>query len=77
MAALELFLDEPVAVSEAPDAFLVTFAPLGMGVLDPDGVRFLKIIKHYYDTGIHLTQTSTTLTHNTGQQKNKTYLFPL
>ena len=42
VAALELFLDEPVAVSEAPDVFLVTFAPLGIGVLDPEGVRVLK-----------------------------------
>jgi hypothetical protein len=42
VAALELFRDVPVAVSEAPDVFLVTLAPLGMGVLEPDGVRFLK-----------------------------------
>ena len=34
--------DVPVAVSEAPDVFLVTLAPLGIGVLEPDGVRFLK-----------------------------------
>ena len=45
VAALELFLDDPVAVSEAPDVFRVTFAPLGMGVLDPEGVRFLRIIQ--------------------------------
>lgn len=34
--------DVPVAVSEAPDVFLVTLAPLGIGVLEPDGVRFLE-----------------------------------
>jgi hypothetical protein len=42
VAALELFRDVPVAKSEAPDVFLVTLAPLGIGVLEPDGVRFLK-----------------------------------
>lgn len=41
MAALELLREVPVAVSEAPDVFLATLAPLGMGVLEPDGVRFL------------------------------------
>lgn len=29
-------------MSEAPDVFLVTLAPLGIGVLEPDGVRFLN-----------------------------------
>lgn len=40
VVVLELLRDVPVGVSEAPDAFLVTLAPLGMGVLEPDGVRF-------------------------------------
>jgi hypothetical protein len=42
VAALELLRDVPAAKSEAPDVFLVTLAPLGIGVLEPDGVRFLK-----------------------------------
>jgi hypothetical protein len=48
VAALELLRDVPVAESEAPDVFLVTLAPLGMGVLEPDGVRFLKEDRRYF-----------------------------
>lgn len=36
---LELLRDVPVGVSEAPDAFLVTLAPLGMGAPAPSGMR--------------------------------------
>jgi len=48
VAALELLRDAPIAVSEAPDVFLVTLAPLGIGVLEPDGVRFLKEERGYH-----------------------------
>jgi hypothetical protein len=47
VAALELLREDPVAKSEAPDVFLVTLAPLGIGVLEPDGVRFLKEERGY------------------------------
>jgi hypothetical protein len=53
VAALELLRDVPVAVSEAPDAFLVTLAPLGMDVLEPDGVRFLKEEIGYLQYQVH------------------------
>nr|CAD7258243.1 unnamed protein product [Timema shepardi] len=38
--------DTPVDVSDAPEGFLVTLAPGGIGVLEPEGVRMIAYIQN-------------------------------